>query len=121
MFQQLQKLQAQDPAQSAKAALPTLPAKLQSSTNVEGLASRKQGSSGLYANPGRDRSDQELAQNSRPVLPNRSAGLVDSQAVKVEVEAPVSLNPGVTDIFWRDNPISQANQVQLVILLNEVF
>ena len=118
MFQQLQKLQVQDSIRIAN--LTPLPAKLQSSTNVEGFPSRKQASSlDLRTISLRGHSDQErLARNSRSVVENRNVGLVEVSAVKVEVGAVGSLNQGATDIFWRNNPINQANQVQFVIFFN---
>lgn len=92
VFQQLKKLQAQDPARSMKTTtLPSLPAKPQTVTNVEGPA-----------------------QCSRPVEPNRA----EAQVAKVELEADGALNQGSTDVFWRNNPISPANQVQLAVLVN---
>ncbi|KAG0570741.1 hypothetical protein KC19_6G184500 [Ceratodon purpureus] len=112
VFQQLQKLQAQDPSQSAKTALPALPVMRQSSTNVESFPPRKEGSLDLYAIPVRVHSDQErLAQSSHPVAQTRNAGLVEAPAVKVEATALGDLNHGSADIFWRNNPVSQANQL----------
>lgn len=99
VFQQLEKLQAQDPARSTKTStLPVLPAKPQTVSIVEG--------------PG---------QSSRPVDPTRNAAVAEPQTVKVELADDGALHQGGTDVFWRNNPISQAHQVQLAILLNMVF
>jgi len=94
-FQQLEKLQAQDSAQIAKNTSPVLPAEPQIVAYVE-----------------------ESAQSSRPVEHNHSPGLAEAQVVTVEVEADGVLNQGCTDVSWRNNPVSQANQVQIAILLN---
>lgn len=92
VFQQLEKLQVQDPARSTKTTLPVLPAKPSTVTNVEGPA-----------------------QSSRPSEQNRNDGLAEGQVpvVKGELETNGALNQGGTDIFWRNDPVSQANQVQL--------
>jgi hypothetical protein len=82
VFQQLEKLQAQGPARTTTTSLPVRPAKPQTVASVP-----------------------EPASTSRSVEPNQSP---EAQAVKVELEADTQ---EATDVFWRNNSISQASQV----------
>lgn len=105
VFQQLEKLQAQDPVRIIKSENLIAPRKPHSSTNVL----EKQEPLNNYAVPAQRHVDQELVQNSRSVAYNPEAGLVQGRVAKVEVEAD-GYQRG-TDGFWRNNSISQANQL----------
>jgi len=96
LFQQLEKLQAQDSAQSTKSTSPVLCAKPQTVDNVE-----------------------VSTQCSCPVEQNQDPGLGEAQVVKVELDS--ALNQGSTDVLLHNKPITQANQVHFAVLLSMMF
>jgi len=93
VFQQLEKLQAQDSVQSTKTTSAVLSAKPQTVANVE-----------------------VSTQCSCPVENNQNPGLGEAQVAKLELDS--ALNQGSTDVLWLNKPITQASQVHLAVLLS---
>lgn len=105
VFQQLEKLRAQDPAPSTKSKIPVSLYK----SHPSKIVFEKQELLDHHAVPVREHSDHEPAQSSLPVVNKANKGSVEAQAVKLEVEA--NDNQGGTDAFWRSIPSNQTNQV----------